>query len=146
MKTFIALLAGLVFGAGIVVAGLFDPHVIVGALNIFGSWDPTLHIALTAAAGTYAGIRWLTRRREAPLAAARFHEPTNRQIDRKLVIGASLFGASWGFAGCGPGLAMGNLGAGGAQAVPYLLSLAVGIAVAEPAYQWLRAPRQLRYQ
>lgn len=139
MKYLVALLSGIFFGAGIVISGLLEPNVIIGAVNIFGAWDPTLFIALVTASTTYGLIRILVRRRGAPLFATSFHEPTERSIDTKLAMGASLFGMAWGAAGFCPGLAFVNLGAGGGQAAFYLVGLVVGLGVVEPAHRWLRS-------
>ena len=42
MKNIYALLAGLIFGLGLIVSGMANPEKVIGFLNIFGRWDPSL--------------------------------------------------------------------------------------------------------
>jgi len=125
-STLLALVSGLLFGAGISLANLFDPAVILGAMDPF-SFDPTLHIALVCSALVYAAIRHFAHRRATPLLAAVYLQPSSSAITPRLVIGASIFGAGWGLAGMCPGAAVTALGTGSASVLIYFAALLLGL-------------------
>lgn len=94
---------GLLFGLGLVLSGMSDPAKVLNFLDLAGSWDPSLLFVMAGAAGTtFVGYR-LVWRRKAPLLAQRFELPTRTSIDRRLVLGAALFGIGWGLSGFCPG-------------------------------------------
>jgi len=97
----VALVAGLVFGAGLVISSMTDPRVVIGFLDLTGDWNPALGFVLMGATGTHLLSRPLLKR-FAPRAVAA-GTPTKRPIDRPLLVGAALFGAGWGMAGYCPG-------------------------------------------
>src|SRR6476659_3205274 len=93
------LLCGLIFGLGLLISGMVNPQKVLGFLDIFGAWDPSLAVVMGAAlAVTYAGYA-VARGREQPMFAARHFWPAGSVIDRNLVAGAALFGAGWGLVG-----------------------------------------------
>ena len=103
MKPLIGFLAGLVFGLGLLVSGMTDPVRVLGFLDLAGAWDPSLaFVMLGAVATTALGYR-LVLRRAHPLCDTDFHLPTVKRIDRRLLLGAALFGTGWGLAGYCPG-------------------------------------------
>ena len=112
MRLAMALLAGLLFGLGLSLAGMTQPAVVLGFLDLFGAWNPRLLFVMGGAVLTTAiGYRWVLRRGQ-PLLAPTFKLPTARRIDRRLVIGAALFGIGWGMAGYCPGPALASIGGG----------------------------------
>jgi uncharacterized membrane protein YedE/YeeE len=114
-----ALLAGVLFGIGLSVAGMVDPHKVLGFLDVRGDWDPSLLLVMAGAIAVYApGWRWITRRPR-PWLDARLHKPDARAIDARLLGGAALFGIGWGIAGYCPGPALASL----SGAAPSLLVL-----------------------
>jgi len=101
-----ALAAGIVFGLGLVVSQMVNPAKIVGFLDVTGKWDPTLLFVMGGAlAVTIPGFR-LVLRRSHPLFAGGFSLPTKKDLDRRLIAGAALFGVGWGLAGFCPGPAI----------------------------------------
>ena len=100
MMTAIAgLLCGLVFGFRRLISGMTDPAKLLGFLDVFGRWNPTLIFAMAGAVGvSFVGYA-MARRRAAPLLAARSRWPASRHIDPPLIGGAVLFGVGWGLAG-----------------------------------------------
>ncbi len=102
-----ALLAGGLFGIGLVVSRMSDPTVVLGFLDLFGAhFDPTLLIVFTSAVATsLLGCR-LVLGRGRPLLDADFHLPTAQAIDTPLILGAAIFGVGWGLAGYCPGPAL----------------------------------------
>jgi len=101
-----ALAAGIVFGLGLAVSQMVNPAKIVGFLDVAGNWDPTLLFVMGGAlAVTIPGFR-LVLKRPHPLFAGGFSVPTRRDLDRRLIAGAALFGVGWGLAGFCPGPAI----------------------------------------
>lgn len=124
MKTLLAAAAcGLLFGAGLVISGMADPARVLGFLRVAPGWDPSLAFVMGGALlVTAPGFWWLERRRR-PLLAAQFSQPARAPVDRRLLLGAALFGAGWGLAGYCPGPAL--VGAGQGLAAPLLFSAAM---------------------
>lgn len=99
----IALVSGLLFGAGLVVSGMTQPTKVIGFLDLFGAWDASLMLVMGGAIGVhFFAYRFIANKRS-PLFAAKFSVPTRRDIDTKLLVGAILFGAGWGLGGFCPG-------------------------------------------
>jgi len=109
MRQVIGFVAGLLFGLGLIVSGMTDPARVLGFLDVAGAWDPSLvFVMLGAVATTALGYR-VALRRAHPLCDTDFHLPLAKQIDRRLVLGAGLFGTGWGLAGYCPGPAIVSL-------------------------------------
>lgn len=104
-----ALLAGVIFGLGLAISGMINPAKVQGFLDLAGAWDPTLAFVMGGAlVTTVVGYR-IVLRRPAPLLGGSFALPTDRAIDRSLVLGALGFGIGWGLAGFCPGPAIASL-------------------------------------
>jgi len=103
------LVAGGVFGAGLAISGMTDPARVIGFLDVSGKWDPALAFVMAGAVGVY-GLGTLALRH---LRSANVELPSTgpSRIDRRLVIGAAIFGIGWGLSGFCPGPALANLGA-----------------------------------
>ena len=124
-----AFVAGVVFGIGLVLARMTDPTVVLGVLDVFGAFDPTLLVVMASAVATSAiGYRFV-RGRAAPVFEARFQIPAARHIDRPLVLGAVLFGVGWGLAGYCPGPALVALASGIGTAWVFVPAMLVGSAL-----------------
>lgn len=107
LSQLVALLAGLLFGLGMMVSGMVDPHRVLGFLDIAGAWDPSLMFVMGGALAVFMPVYLLVvKKRSAPVCAAKFEISTNQIIDKKLVSGAVLFGLGWGIAGICPGPAV----------------------------------------
>lgn len=122
-----ALLAGFVFAVGLVVAGMTQPSKIVGFLDVFGSWDPTLAFVMMGAIGVHFGTRLLVLRRERPVLQPRFVLPTRNDIDGRLLVGAVLFGAGWGLSGYCPGPAITSLATNAGVAWLFVAAMVAGM-------------------
>lgn len=98
--------AGTLFGAGLALGAMTDPQRVLGFLDLFGSWDPTLVFVMAGATAVMA-LAWLTRPHLVqPVFGDRFAVPGRRDIDMSLVAGSALFGIGWGLAGICPGPAI----------------------------------------
>lgn len=109
MRAFFGLLAGIVFGIGLVVSGMADPAKVLNFLDLAGQWDPSLAFVMGGAVvASFIGYRLVWRRR-APLLMERFEIPSATAIDPRLVAGAATFGIGWGIGGFCPGPALTSL-------------------------------------
>ena len=103
MRALIALASGLVFGFGLLLSGMANPAKVLGFLDLAGAWDPSLALVMIGAiAVAFIPMQW-TQRSGVTLRGEAAQIPTNRQIDRRLIIGSLVFGAGWGVAGFCPG-------------------------------------------
>ena len=118
---------GLMFGIGLLVSGMTQPAKILGFLDVFGVWDPTLAFVMAAALlVSFVGFR-VARQRAKPLLAAEHMWPTCTDIDPPLLIGSALFGVGWGLVGLCPGPALVNLATLMPQVVVFVLAMAAGL-------------------
>jgi uncharacterized membrane protein YedE/YeeE len=104
-----AMAAGILFGAGLALAGMVNPARVLGFLDVAGAWDATLAFVMGAAVVASALGYALARRQRAPLFGSAFLIPENRRLDSQLIGGAALFGIGWGLAGFCPGPAVAGL-------------------------------------
>lgn len=105
-----ALVAGLIFGAGLGLSGMTKPAKVIGFLDLTGRWDASLAFVMVGAIGVYGIASRLVLRRAAPLEDDRFHLPISNAVDARLLVGAALFGIGWGIAGYCPGPVIVGLG------------------------------------
>lgn len=124
-------LIGLLFGVGLLLSGMTDPAKVIAFLDVFGAWDPSLALVMGGAIAVgFVGFAFAQKRTTALLGGA-MQWPTRRDIDRRLVIGALVFGTGWGLAGFCPGPALVSAGAGQVQAVVFVVAMLAGMAVHE---------------
>jgi uncharacterized protein len=120
---------GLIFGAGLLISGMVQPTKVLGFLDIFGAWDPSLAVVMAAAlAVAVPGFR-LAGLRTGPLLARDYFWPTKTGIDAPLVIGAALFGIGWGLVGLCPGPALESLATLSPGVIVFVIAMAVGMAL-----------------
>lgn len=131
MLIFTSLLAGLLFGLGLIVAGMTNPAKVIGFLNLAGPWDPSLAFVMAGAiaVGTVAFL--VARRRAVSLLGAAMQLPSTRDIDRRLVLGSLVFGVGWGLAGFCPGPGLVALGMGEFKALVFVAAMLVGMGAFE---------------
>ncbi|MEC9244482.1 DUF6691 family protein [Nitratireductor rhodophyticola] len=127
-----ALVAGLLFGAGIALSGMINPAKVLNFFDLAGTWDPSLAFVMGGGLAVAAlGYSLLFGTREKPFFAERFQLPTRSDLDPQLVGGAAVFGIGWGIAGFCPGAAIPALGLGYSDTIVFLASLIAGILVAK---------------
>ena len=128
-QVLVALLVGALFGAGLAVSGMADPHRVRGFLDLFGAWDPTLAFVMAGAVVPMA-IAWRIQKRMAsPIAARGFSLPSSRTLDARLIGGAAVFGIGWGVAGLCPGPAIADLAVAPASAGIFVAAMLGGMFV-----------------
>ena len=109
VQSAVAFVAGLIFALGLGISGMTLPQKVIGFLDVTGAWDYSLAFVMGGAVVVYGIAYQLVRRMEKPRYAAKFHLPTSRKIDWRLLLGAMLFGAGWGLGGFCPGPALVSL-------------------------------------
>jgi uncharacterized membrane protein YedE/YeeE len=119
--------AGALFGVGLAVAGMTRPEKVAGFLDITGAWDPSLAFVMAGAIGVHFVAHRLVLRRTAPLFDDRFHMPTRRDIDPRLLGGAGLFGVGWGLGGYCPGPALVSAAAALLPALVFVAAMTAGM-------------------
>lgn len=125
----IALGCGLVFALGLGLSGMVDPARVLAFLDLTGHWEPNLMLVLGGAVGVYAlGARQVLAWPR-PWDGLRFQVPTRRSLDRRLLIGAALFGVGWGLTGLCPGPALVDLAGGGADIWIFVTAMLTGMAL-----------------
>lgn len=132
MRNIVAFIVGGVFGTGLLLSGMTDTTKVQGWLDVFGDWDPTLAFVMGGAIVPMA-IAWRFTTRGQPLLGGTFPAQPDPTLDRKLALGAVLFGAGWGITGLCPGPAMASLSWGGSGGALFFAAMVVGMALAPMA-------------
>jgi len=123
--------AGLVFGIGLVLSGMANPAKVLGFLDLFGRWDPSLALVMAGAIAVSLPAFALAGRRTQTFLLTPLQLPTARNIDKRLVLGSIAFGIGWGLAGFCPGPALVAIGAGQAKALVFVGAMLAGMAAFE---------------
>lgn len=131
MALLMALIAGLVFGLGLIVSGMTDPSKVLGFLDLAGSWDPSLAFVMGGALLVGLLAFPFAARRTRSLSGQAMHLPTSTHIDRRLLLGGLTFGAGWGLAGYCPGPVIASLAQGGSQPWVFFIAMLAGMALFE---------------
>lgn len=131
MTLFASLLAGLVFGLGLIVSGMASPAKVIGFLDIAGAWDPSLALVMVGAIGVGVVAFAVARKRTVAFLGADMNLSSERRIDRRLIAGSTVFGIGWGVAGFCPGPALVALGTGSSKALVFVVAMLAGMAVFE---------------
>ena len=142
MQILAAFASGLVFGIGLILSGMTDPGKVIGFLDLAGSWDPSLAFVMGGAilVGVFA-FRFAGGRTKTLLGAA-MRLPTNRDIDKPLVLGSLAFGVGWGLGGFCPGPALVSLGSGQEKAAVFVVAMLAGMLVYIAADRLIHQPRR----
>lgn len=133
MRNLVNLLAGLVFGLGLLISGMANPAKVQNFLDPFGAFDPSLIFVMAGAVlVTFIGYR-LVLSRPKPMLATRFFLPAAKDIDARLIGGAALFGIGWGLSGFCPGPAITSLPLLTKGTLAFVPAMLAGLAIARLA-------------
>ena len=140
MQVLMALFTGLVFGLGLIISGMTDPSKVIGFLDLAGKWDPSLACVMGGAilVGLFA-FRFAMTRQQAILGGP-MRLPTDRRIDRRLVLGGLAFGVGWGLAGYCPGPALASLATGGIKPLIFTIAMLAGMGIFEIQDRCFQSP------
>jgi len=136
-------LCGLIFGWGLLISGMTQPDKVLGFLDVFGRWDPTLAFVMAGALAVSALGFAMVKRRAAPIFATESLWPSRTDIDRPLVVGAVLFGAGWGLVGLCPGPALENLASLSPRVIVFVVAMALGMIVQDVWQRRTPSPSEL---
>ena len=142
MQTFVALLAGLLFGGGLILSGMSDPSKVIGFLDLAGRWDPSLAFVMVGAIAVGAVAFRIAVPGKTSLLGEPMHVPTTRTIDRRLVLGSLTFGVGWGMAGYCPGPALTSILSGSMKPVLFVVAMIAGMAMFELLERLTRRKRE----
>lgn len=133
MKNLISLLVGFVFAIGLGISGMTQVHVVRGFLDITGDWNMSLIGVMLGAIAVHSLLFLLIKKRSSPLLDSKFHLPTKIDLDRRLILGAAIFGIGWGWAGICPGPGLVSAVGGDLGIIIFVVSMLTGMTL----FKWI---------
>ena len=122
-----SLVVGLIFGLGLAISGMTQPAKVIGFLDIFGQWDPSLIFVMGGSVLVHFFTYRLIRKRNSPLLSSEWHLPKRTEITPALMIGSTLFGIGWGLGGYCPGPAVTSLMSFNPRPFIFVVSMLIGM-------------------
>jgi uncharacterized membrane protein YedE/YeeE len=135
-------LVGLLFGLGLILSGMTDPGKVIGFLDLFGSWDPSLALVMGGAIAVGFFAFAIAKKRTTNVFGCMLRIPTHNQIDKPLIIGSLLFGAGWGLAGFCPGPALVSMASGQPKGLIFVIAMMAGMIGFELMNRYIHTPRK----
>ena len=127
-----SIICGIIFSIGLGISGMTQPQKVIGFLDIFGEWNPSLAFVMGGAVLSYLALQlWIHRNFSIPVLGGSFQISSRKDLDRSLFIGALLFGSGWGLGGYCPGPAITSLGSGSLNALLFVVAMGIGMLVAD---------------
>jgi hypothetical protein len=133
--------SGVTFAAGLALAGMTQPSKVVGFLDFFGDWDPSLAFVMGGAIAVHLVLYRVVTRRSSPLLDEIFHVPTRRDFSLQLVLGSAIFGVGWGLGGFCPGPGLASLPTLGSDALLFVAAMSAGIYLHDGWSSWMAQRR-----
>ena len=131
MNKLISLISGTIFGIGLVVSQMINPEKVLGFLDLFENWDPSLAFVMMGALIVSSPLFHLIKNKDKPLFAEEFNYSNNKEINNKLVIGSALFGAGWGLGGLCPGPAISSIALLNINSIIFVAAMFIGFYLAK---------------
>ena len=130
MNKIVSLFCGIVFGIGLVISEMINPAKVLGFLNLFGQWDPSLAFVMVGALIVSTPLYHLFKNKDKPLFNSNFSISTNKEIDKKLIVGSVVFGGGWGLVGLCPGPAISSIALLNISSTIFVISMFAGFYIA----------------
>ena len=130
MNKIVSLFCGIVFGIGLVISEMINPAKVLGFLNLFDQWDPSLAFVMVGALIVSTPLYHLFKNKDKPLFNSNFSISTNKEIDKKLIVGSVVFGGGWGLVGLCPGPAISSIALLNISSVIFVISMFAGFYIA----------------
>jgi len=130
MNKIVSLFCGIIFGIGLVISEMINPAKVLGFLNLFGEWDPSLAFVMIGALVVSTPLFHLFKNKEKPIFSSSFSISNKKEIDKKLIFGSILFGAGWGLVGLCPGPAITSIALLNASSAIFVVSMFIGFYIA----------------
>jgi hypothetical protein len=135
MKNLLTFITGLGFGIGLIISGMTNPAKVIGFLDLFGQWDPSLMFVMMGAIFvTFFGFKFIEKRKVTYFKES-LHLSGKTHINKDLVVGSILFGAGWAMAGLCPGPALVALGSGNQEAIIFVVAMLAGMYIHDHPYK-----------
>ena len=126
MNRLVSLISGIIFGAGLVISEMINPDKVLGFLDLFGNWDPSLAFVMIGALVVSSPLFHIIKNKEKPLSAEKFNYSNSKNINNRLIIGSVLFGTGWGLGGLCPGPAITSLALLNIYSAIFVVAMFVG--------------------
>ena len=130
MNKLVALFCGTIFGIGLVISQMINPAKVLGFLNVFGKWDPSLALVMVGALIISSPLFHLFKNKEKPIFSTSFSISEKKEIDKRLIFGSILFGTGWGLTGLCPGPAISSIVLLNISSVTFVFSMFIGFYIA----------------
>lgn len=134
----VSLAVGFIFAIGLGVSGMTQPAKVIGFLDLFGNWDPSLVFVMAGAIAVHFVLFKLATKRKSPLLSNVWHVPNKKEITPALIIGSMMFGAGWGLGGFCPGPAVTSLASFESRPVVFVISMVAGMFIFKFADRFLK--------
>ena len=126
MKNILAFISGSIFGLGLTISSMTNPDKVLGFLDLFNNWDPSLAFVMGGAIIITAPMLFVLTKNKNLILSKEIHLPTNKEIDKKLIIGSLIFGAGWGLVGLCPGPAISSLALLEVSSIIFVIFMFIG--------------------
>ena len=126
MSKIISLVSGIVFGVGLVISEMINPEKVLGFLDLFGKWDPSLAFVMIGALIISSPLFHIIKNKEKPLFADKFNYSNNKEVNNRLIVGSALFGAGWGLGGLCPGPAISSIALININSITFVFAMFFG--------------------
>ena len=126
MSKIISLVSGIVFGVGLVISEMINPEKVLGFLDLFGNWDPSLAFVMIGALIVSSPLFHIIKNKEKPLFAEKFNYSNNKEVNNRLIVGSTLFGAGWGLGGLCPGPAISSIALININSITFVFAMFFG--------------------
>ncbi|MDA7637628.1 YeeE/YedE family protein [Candidatus Pelagibacter sp.] len=126
MSKIISLVSGIVFGVGLVISEMINPEKVLGFLDLFGNWDPSLAFVMIGALIVSSPLFHIIKNKKKPLFAEKFNYLNNKEVNNRLIVGSALFGAGWGLGGLCPGPAISSIALININSITFVFAMFFG--------------------
>ena len=126
MSKIISLVSGIVFGVGLVISEMINPEKVLGFLDLFGNWDPSLAFVMIGALIVSSPLFHIIKNKEKPLFAEKFNYSNNKEVNNRLIVGSALLGAGWGLGGLCPGPAISSIALININSITFVFAMFFG--------------------
>ena len=126
MNKLVSLISGIIFGIGLVISEMINPEKVLGFLDLFGNWDPSLAFVMIGALIISSPLFHMIKKKEKPIFAENFNYSNNKSINNKLIFGSAIFGTGWGLVGLCPGPAISSIVLLNIHSITFVFTMFVG--------------------
>ena len=126
MSKIISLVSGIIFGVGLVISEMINPEKVLGFLDLFGNWDPSLAFVMIGALIVSSPLFHIIKNKKKPLFAEKFNYSDNKEVNNRLIVGSALFGAGWGLGGLCPGPAISSIALININSITFVFAMFFG--------------------